>query len=124
MAKFKIDFRNKVIAATPLVCVFVFLLLGFLWDKWHPGWMVFLLIPVMPYLVGKRRIRLSVPLIITIIYLIMGFGWNLWHPGWIIFILVPVFEIFFGVYPFEKKETVEIETDKKDDNYIDTEEAT
>ena len=115
--------QNKIIAATPLICVFVFLLIGFLWDKWHPGWMVFLLIPVMPYLVGKRRLRLSVPLIAVIIYLILGFGWNLWHPGWLIFILVPVFEIFFGVHPFEKDDDEKKIDNKKKDDYIDTEEA-
>lgn len=117
MAKFKIDFRNKLIVATPLICVFVFLLIGFMWDKWHPGWMVFLLIPVMPYLVGKKKIRFSIPFIITIIYLIIGFGWNLWHPGWIIFILIPVFEIFFGSHPFEKKEK-DKDDDDDDDKYI------
>ena len=123
MAKIKISFQNKMIAATPLICVFVFLLIGFLWGKWHPGWMVFLLIPVMPYLVGKRKLRLSVPLIITLIYLILGFGWNLWHPGWIIFILIPVFEIFFGVHPFEKDKEEDVKVEHKNDDYIDTEEA-
>ena len=88
------NFKNKMVTATPLLCLFVFLLLGFIWGKWHPGWMVFLLIPLMPYLVGKKKLRFSVPLIITVIYLIIGFGWSLWHPGWIIFILIPVIEIF------------------------------
>ncbi len=95
MSDKKFKFRNKIIAATPLICTFIFLALGFFFGKWHPGWMVFLLIPVMPYLLGKKKLRFSIPLIITIIYLIMGFGWGLWHPGWIIFLLVPVFEIFF-----------------------------
>ena len=117
MTNFKISFRNKVIAVTPIVCLFTFLLIGFVWGKWHPGWLVFLLIPVMPYLVGKKKIRLSIPLIILIVYLILGFGWNLWHPGWIIFLLVPVFEIFFGVHPFEKKNK---DDDKDDDGYIET----
>ena len=124
MAKYKISLRNKIIAATPLVCLFAFLLIGFLWDKWHPGWMVFLLIPVMPYLVGKRKIRLSIPLIAVIIYLILGFGWNLWHPGWLIFLLVPVFEIFFGAHPFDKKgDDDDDDDDDKKEGYIDTEEA-
>ncbi len=120
---FKIDFRNKLIIATPLICLFAFLLIGFMWEKWHPGWMVFLLIPVMPYLVGKKKIRFSVPFIITIIYLIIGFGWDLWHPGWIIFILIPVFEILFGSHPFEKnrEDKDEIKCNKKDD-YIDVDE--
>ena len=92
----KNDFKNKIVAATPFLCTIIFLLLGFVWGMWHPGWIIFLLIPVMPFLVGTEKLRFSIPLIIVIIYLIMGFGWNLWHPGWIIFLLIPVFEIFFG----------------------------
>lgn len=30
----------------PLVCVIVFLLEGLLFDMWHPGWVVFLTIPI------------------------------------------------------------------------------
>lgn len=88
--------KKKILAATPLLCVFVFLLLGFVFGKWHPGWLVFLMIPIMPILLGVKKIRLSIPLMITIIYIILGLGFGLWHPWWIIFILVPVFEIFFG----------------------------
>ena len=54
MAKFKIDFRNKLIVATPLICVFVFLLIGFMWDKWHPGWIIFILIPVFEIFFGSH----------------------------------------------------------------------
>ena len=96
MSKKSFNLKNKIIAATPLLCLFAFLALGFFFGKWHPGWLVFLLIPVMPYLLGKKKLRFSIPLIITIVYFILGFGWHLWHPAWIIFILIPVFEIFFG----------------------------
>ncbi|MBQ9513978.1 MAG: hypothetical protein IJR66_03265 [Clostridia bacterium] len=104
------NLKNRIVVATPILCTFIFLLLGFLWGKWHPAWMVFLLIPLMPYLVGKKKLRFSVPLFITIVYLILGLGWNLWHPAWIIFLLIPVFEIFLSKDGFEqdKKE----ETDK------------
>ncbi len=113
------SFRNRVIAVTPMICVFFFLLLGFGWGLWHPGWIVFILIPIMPYLVGKRKIRLSIPLIITVIYLILGFGWNLWHPGWIIFLLIPVFTTLIG------RSTLTVEKDKNEridkNDYIDVE---
>ena len=116
MAHSKFHFKNKMLAATPLICVFAFLLIGFVWGKWHPGWMVFLLIPLMPYLVGKKKLRFSVPLVITIIYLIIGFGWNLWHPGWVIFILIPVFEIFLGTHSNDDDE-------KEDQEFIEIDET-
>ena len=30
----------------PLICVCAYLLLGFIHDLWHPGWLIFLLIPL------------------------------------------------------------------------------
>lgn len=32
--------RAKVVAATPLITVIIYLLLGFCADAWHPGWVV------------------------------------------------------------------------------------
>lgn len=113
------NFKNKLVAITPIMCTIVFLLLGFVWDLWHPGWIVFLLIPVMPYLVGKKKIVVTIPLIITIIYFILGFGFKLWHPGWIIFLLIPVLVILF-----DNKKVVISKKEKKEkngDDYIDVE---
>jgi hypothetical protein len=88
--------RNKILAATPLLAVFTFLLLIFVIEVPAKfAWMVFLMIPIMPYLVGKKQIRLSFGLFVTIIYIILGFAFDWWHPGWIIFLLIPVFHIFF-----------------------------
>ena len=88
--------KNKIMAATPLLAVFTFLLLIFVVNVPAKfAWLVFLMIPIMPYLIGKKQIRLSIGLFITIIYLILGFAFDLWHPAWIIFLLIPVFHIFF-----------------------------
>ena len=63
----------KIVAITPFVCLIVFLCLGFFLDAWHPGWVVFLLIPAVPYLVYARTIRVSIPILATAIYLVLGF---------------------------------------------------
>ena len=88
--------RGKIIAATPMCCLIIFLLLGFCFGAWHPGWLIFLMIPVMPFLLGMKRLRNVFPLFAAIIYLILGFGFSLWHPGWIIFLTVPVVDIFLS----------------------------
>lgn len=44
--------RAKVVAATPLITVIIYLLLGFCADAWHPGWVVFLAIPIVPIILG------------------------------------------------------------------------
>lgn len=86
--------RAKIIAATPMITVIIYLLLGFCADAWHPGWIVFLAIPIVPMILGKVTIAGLYPLLVVIAYLLMGFIWDLWHPGWIIFLTIPVVEIF------------------------------
>lgn len=88
--------RKKIIAATPMLSLIAFLLLGYCADAWHPGWVVFFAIPAVPMCLGKNFLNLLYPCICLIAYLVMGFVWGLWHPGWIIFLTVPVVEIFVG----------------------------
>ncbi|MFA5542267.1 MAG: hypothetical protein WC008_02320 [Bacilli bacterium] len=95
------SFRAKISAITPLTCVATYLFLGFQFGLWKEGLVVFLLIPIMPILLGYKKLRFSVGFIITIIYLIMGFGFHYWHPGWIIFFLIPIIQILIA--PSSKK---------------------
>ena len=98
--------RKRVVAATPIICLIVFLILGFYFDKWHPGWLVFLFVPAMPFILGLKRIKHIYPVICAVVYVLIGIFWNQWHPGWIIFLTIPVVAIFT---PSKKdKEKVEI----------------
>ena len=106
------NLRKRIIAATPILCLIIFLLLGFVWGFWHPGWLVFLLIPIMPFLVGYKKIKITYPLICIVLYLILGIGFDLWHPSWIIFLTIPVFEIFAYGLGSKKKD------DDDDDDII------
>ena len=90
------SFRKRFVAATPLICVIIFLLLGFCKGMWHPGWVVFLAIPVVPVILGVKRVSSIYPLFCGVAYVVMGACWELWHPGWIIFLTIPVVEILFG----------------------------
>ena len=76
----------------PVLVAFLYLVLGFCFHLWHPGWIIFLTIPLF-YLPDSERgyLRLlSNPIMVTIIYLLLGCYCNLWHPGWIIFLLIPI----------------------------------
>lgn len=82
----------------PVLVSAVYLLMGFLWDMWHPGWIIFLTVPLYYAVVnaftgGWRGFAKSFPfpLVLAAVYLIMGFVWNLWHPGWLIFFLIPLY---------------------------------
>lgn len=77
----------------PILVTVIYLILGFIFHLWHPGWLIFLTVPLhyLPEKDKTPRKLLTSPVMITIIYLILGFYFNLWHPGWLIFLLVPLF---------------------------------
>jgi len=85
------NWKNKVVSITPFVCAIVFFILwhfGFA----HPGWIVFLLIPLMPFLVGKKKMSVSV--IVIIIYLITSFILkDKWGITWVILLTIPIINI-------------------------------
>lgn len=78
----------------PCLVVLLYLLMGFFLKLWHPGWIIFLTIPIY-YLPKKERSFMKLmanPVMVTIIYLILGCCLNLWHPGWLIFLAIPLFQ--------------------------------
>jgi len=89
--------KNKVVMVTPFLTIIAFFILGH-FGYYHPGWMVFLLIPIMPYLVGKKKIRYSISVIITIFYLIANIitKGEYWDIGLVVFLLIPVFHILLS----------------------------
>lgn len=106
---------DRLISATPILCVMIYLFIGFEWQLWHPGWVIFLAIPVMPMILKPRGFRAAFPIFILIVYLVLGFVNHWWHPGWVIFLSIPVFYIFF---PEKKQKTIFID---EDDDTIDIE---
>lgn len=78
----------------PCLVLLLYLLMGFCLDLWHPGWIIFLTIPLFYLPKGERNFSrlMCNPVMVTIIYLLMGFYLNLWHPGWLIFLTIPLFQ--------------------------------
>ncbi|MFA5449752.1 MAG: helix-turn-helix domain-containing protein [Clostridia bacterium] len=78
-----------------LVVVIAYILLGSIGGWWHPGWLVFLLIPIISgvefSIRQKNPMAFPYPLICVLIYLILGFRWSFWHPYWVIFITIPLY---------------------------------
>ena len=76
----------------PLFTVAAYLVMGFAFGWWHPGWIIFLTIPLY-YLPDSQREYtrlLGNPIMITIIYLLLGCLCGWWHPGWLVFLLIPL----------------------------------
>lgn len=99
----KKHYGGKLIALMPFISVIAFFILGFGFGKWHPGWLVFLLIPVTAIVVdafNKPYVHFLTalsPFFAVVIYLAVGFGFNIWHPTWLIFFIVPMIAIINGI---------------------------
>ncbi len=91
----KSKIARKISAVTPLLSVLAFLILGFCFQLWHPGWVVFLLIPLVEIVMsipekGKGKWT-SIAFIVSLVgYLLIGFLAKIWHPSWLIFFLIPI----------------------------------
>ncbi|MGI6359828.1 MAG: hypothetical protein ACOX02_02135 [Acholeplasmatales bacterium] len=97
---------NRIIGATPLICTFIYLFIGFEYNLWHPCWVIFLAIPIVPSILRFKSLKGMFPIVIAVAYFLLGIFLNKWHPGWIIFLLIPIFYILFP----------EVECSKKDDD--------
>jgi len=91
---------SKIIAISPFITLIAYLILGFAFNLWHPGWVVFVLIPITAIVVemGKNHdehltTALS-PFVAVMVYLYLGLYENLWHPGWLVLLIIPILGIF------------------------------
>ncbi|MGN1041024.1 MAG: DUF1700 domain-containing protein [Candidatus Fimimonas sp.] len=97
-----------------LLCVLVFFVAGAFWGKWHPAWMVFLLIPVITSLieaVERRNAKIfCYPVFVAFLFLLFGFYGKMWHPMWVLFLTVPLYYTVAGY--LSKNESKSSESDE------------
>jgi len=90
---------GRIVALMPFLSVIAYFILGYYYDLWSTGWLVFLSIPMVAILSsairGRKRHLLTAlsPFIATVTYLGIGFGLDTWHPTWLIFLIIPVIAI-------------------------------
>lgn len=84
--------RYYPMAAAIIIC---YLFIGFVFNAWHPGWLMFLLIPIGHSLAVAietgNAYCFSYPVLVAAIYLSLGIFFGAWHPGWIIFLTIPLY---------------------------------
>ncbi|MBQ8878696.1 MAG: helix-turn-helix domain-containing protein [Lachnospiraceae bacterium] len=78
-----------------LIIIVIYVLIGSVWNAWHPGWLIFLLIPIWDSLLEaiERRdaARFAYPVLMVLLFLCLGIFAFLWHPGWVVFLTVPLY---------------------------------
>ena len=85
--------RRESNALFPVWISILYIVLGALFNWWHPGWLLFLTIPL-HYMPHRNMTDLMTnPVMITLIYLVLGFFFHLWHPGWLVFLIIPLWPI-------------------------------
>ena len=92
---FDMNMRRRIIAATPIISLIIFLCMGYIFDMWGYGCIAFLLIPFMPIVLGEIDLDVLYPVIVCVIYISLGLGFGWWHPAWIMFLTIPVYYILF-----------------------------
>lgn len=87
--------KQAVNTAFPILVVAVYILIGAVWNLWHPGWILFLMIPVVCSLADavdcRDARRFAWPVLVTAVYLWFGVTAGLWHPLWVLYLTVPVY---------------------------------
>lgn len=88
-----------------MLCCIAYFIMGGVWGLWHPGWIIFLAIPLAPTLteaiVEKDPNQFAFPVIVVAAYLLSGFLADLWHPMWVLFLTIPVY--YIAISFFKKK---------------------
>ena len=86
--------NDKYIAITPFISLVAFFIIGFAFEGWAYGWLVFLLIPMTAIVLevskGDHKFTALMPFIAGIIYFYFGFVHNIWHPTWLVFMIIPI----------------------------------
>lgn len=79
----------------PSIILIVYIAIGCAYNAWHPGWLLFLLIPIWYSLVEaieKRNAHcFAYPVLAALIFLCLGFYGYAWHPGWVVFLTIPLY---------------------------------
>ncbi len=83
----------------PVFITLVYILIGVLWNLWHPGWILYITIPiyysVANWVKGKRKHNFwkafPYPVFLVCVYFLIGSLWQLWHPGWAMFLTIPIY---------------------------------
>lgn len=75
-------------------------------DGYYYGFLLYILVPAMPFLVGLKRIRISYEFAMLVLYFTICISVQLttknlesgtiylWHPLWVIFLTIPIYHIF------------------------------
>lgn len=103
---------GSIVGLVSVLAVVAFLLIGFMYHAWNPGWMVFFAIPVASLLTDIVIKRNAVNAVTSLVWLLslaaffyLGFEYNKWHPGWLVFFAIPIADILMKIFTRSSSES-------------------
>ena len=90
--------KEAFVSSFTVIVIVGYILLGVFLDMWHPGWLMFLLIPIFSSLVwaiiDKNPSYFSIEMVAIATYVSIGIimpNNTGWHPYWAILLVIPVY---------------------------------
>lgn len=78
-----------------LIAIVIYIIIGCVYGMWHPGWLIFLLVPIIDsaiQAIKKKRLScFGYPILMIFIFLFAGFVYGAWHPMWVVFLTIPIY---------------------------------
>ncbi|MCL2532307.1 MAG: helix-turn-helix transcriptional regulator [Oscillospiraceae bacterium] len=95
-----------------LLAGIAYVFMGVLGGWWHPGWLIFLCVPIVYGLIevffakGARNKLETVPIwwLASLLFFYLGFWWGMWHPGWLVWLAAGGYEALIKIVPRTKPE--------------------
>lgn len=90
----------------PILVILIYILSGFIYNTWHPLWIIFLAIPAYYHFAIALRAKsvkglllgLPVPEVALILFLVLGVTVNAWKFAWVLFILAGLYYWLIAAY--------------------------
>lgn len=83
-----------------LLAIIGYIVIGACFDLWHPGWLIFFLIPIISTFIHAVRMRnadlFAYPVLAVLVFLYIGLVHEVWHPTWVVFLTIPVYYSITG----------------------------
>ncbi|MDE7133361.1 MAG: helix-turn-helix domain-containing protein [Lachnospiraceae bacterium] len=101
-----------------IIAIVVYILTGIFFDLWHPGWLIFFMVPIISTLIHAVRQHnpdlFAYPVLALLVFLYAGIMYSLWHPAWAVFLTIPVYYSITGYIRRAYTKDVEEEQDDRD----------
>ena len=83
-----------------IIAIVSYIVIGVCFDAWHPGWLIFLLVPIISTFIHAVRMHnadlFAYPVLAALVFLYVGFVHFVWHPTWVVFLTIPVYYSITG----------------------------